>query len=281
MDGPGRNLAWLARHHFGKLRVASFGLCLMPAIWLGAEWLLGALGVNPLNRLLHFSGSSALIMLTVTLCVTPARRLSVRVSQVVHARWGKRLSDWNWLIRLRRQFGLFTFFYACMHLACYVAFDVGVDLNAIRDDALERPFIFVGVSAFALLIPLAATSNQAAMRALGGQAWRQLHMLTYLVAILAIAHFWIQMKVGDTKPLIYTLCLGLLLALRLHAWRRGDKSAAVEVEERESARRAGVMPLPHAAGASLAATSPNAPLPLPAAAPSMATGVPDWAASVH
>lgn len=231
MAPPGRNLAWLAKHHFGKVRVVSFVLCLSPALWLGAEWLGGTLGINPLNRLLHFSGRCALIMLTITLAVTPARRLSLVIAQHVHALYGKRVSDWNWLIRLRRQFGLYTFFYAALHALVYVAFDAGPDLRLIRDDALERPFILLGMAAFALLLPLAATSNRAAMRALG-RSWRRLHMLTYLIAILALLHFWVLVKVGDTRPLPDTIALVLLLALRLHAWRLGDRNTAIEVKER-------------------------------------------------
>jgi methionine sulfoxide reductase heme-binding subunit len=231
MDGPRHNLAWLAKHHFGKVRVASFVLCLCPALWLAGEWLTGTLGINPLNRLLHFTGRWALILLTITLTVTPARRLSVWISQGLHARYGKRVSDWNWLIRLRRQLGLYTFFYAGLHLATYIAFDAGPDVAAIRDDAAERPFILLGMSAFALLVPLAATSNQAAMRALG-RGWRRLHMATYAIAVLAIVHFWIQVKVGDIRPLPYSLTLAVLLAWRVQAWRRGDTSAGVEVKER-------------------------------------------------
>jgi sulfoxide reductase heme-binding subunit YedZ len=231
MVPPRRNLAWLAKHHFGKVRVASFLLCSAPGLWLGYECLSNSLGINPLNRLLHFTGRWALILLIVSLAVTPARRLSVFISQTAHARYGKRVSDWNWLIRLRRQFGLFTFFYACLHLMVYVVFDSGPDMRSILDDALQRPFIIVGFGAFTLLIPLAITSNQAAMKLLGG-VWRQLHSLTYLIAALALAHFWIQAKVGDSSPLPYSLALGALFASRLLAWRTGERACAVEVKER-------------------------------------------------
>jgi methionine sulfoxide reductase heme-binding subunit len=231
MDRPVASLAWLARHHFGKMRVASFVACACPALWLLGEWWADSLGINPLNRMLHFTGQWALIMLMVTLAVTSVRRLSVRVSQVAHARYGKRISDWNWLIRLRRQFGLFTFFYACLHLAVYVVFDAGLDIRAIRDDAQQRPFVLVGLVAFALLVPLAATSNQAAMRALG-KAWRRLQMLSYLVGVLAIAHFWMQAKVGDTQAVPYAFVMAVLLVSRLLAWLRGDRGVAVEVKER-------------------------------------------------
>jgi sulfoxide reductase heme-binding subunit YedZ len=231
MNEPTRNLAWLAKHHFGKLRALSFVLCLSPALWLGAEHLSGALGVNPLNRLLHFTGSWALTLLAVTLSVTPLRRFSMKLSQTVHARYGKRISDWNWLIRLRRQFGLFTFFYACLHVAVYVTFDAGLDFEALRDDVLQRPFIVIGLGAFLLLVPLAATSNQAAMRSLGGH-WRRLHTLTYAIAVLALWHYWAHVKVGNWSPVPYSIVVGLLLAFRVVAWRMGDRSASAEVKER-------------------------------------------------
>ncbi len=152
------------------------------------------------------------------------------MSQTVHARYGKRLSDWNWLVRLRRQWGLFVFFYASLHLVIYLAFDLGIglpiDLGALREDALERPFILLGFAAFVLLVPLAATSNQGAMRRLG-RAWKPLHRLSYAVAVLALVHFWTQAKVGDWHALPYTLAIGALLA-----WRLWDRRSGDEVPER-------------------------------------------------
>ena len=239
MDRRRFNLAWVAKHHFECVRWTSFVVFVSPAVWLLGEWWAGAMGINPLSHLLRFTGTWAVVMLSVTLSVTPLRRLSVWVSRTVHARYGKRVSDWNGLVRLRRQFGLFTFFYAGAHASAYVAFDVGLDLAAIRDDILERPFILVGVTAFALLIPLAVTSNRHAIRALGS-SWRRLHLLVYVVALLAIAHFWMQAKLGDNTPLPYTVVLLALLATRWRAWQRGERSTAGEVPERPgAASRAG------------------------------------------
>ena len=141
------------------------------------------------------------------------------------------MSDWNWLIRLRRQFGLFTFFYACLHLAVYVGLDAGPDWAAVRDDIRERPFIALGFMAFTLLAPLAATSNHAAMKWLGG-AWKSLHSLSYAIAVLAIVHFWLQAKVGQLSSWPYALALGLLLALRVRSWLRGERTVGAEVRER-------------------------------------------------
>jgi sulfoxide reductase heme-binding subunit YedZ len=231
MHPPVRNLAWLAKHHFGVIRAASFLAWLSPALWLWGEWLTGSLGINPLNRLLHFTGRWAVIMLLVTLAITPARRASVLLSRTVHARYGKRLSDWNWLIRLRRQLGLFAFFYASLHAAMYAILDSGLDGASIRDDLLERPFILLGMAAFALLVPLAATSNQMSIKALG-RRWRQLHTLSYAAVVLVMAHFWAQMKVGDTSAMPYSIVLAALFATRLLAWRLGDRGTGGEVQER-------------------------------------------------
>ena len=233
MGPPARNQAWFAKHHFGTIRFVSFLAWSSPALWLMGEWLTSSLGINPLNRLLHFTGCWALTMLLVTLTVTPARRLSVLVSQRVHARYGKRLSDWNWLIRLRRQFGLFSFFYACLHVAVYVVFDSGPDLATFRDDVLERPFILVGMAAWVLLIPLAATSNQFSVRALG-RHWKRLHLSTYAIVLLAVTHFWLQMKPGHTDPLPYSVVFAILLAARLCSWRLGDRGVGSEAKERVS-----------------------------------------------
>jgi methionine sulfoxide reductase heme-binding subunit len=235
MDRSVLNVAWLAKHHFGVVRLACFVTCLGPALWLTGEWLGSRLGINPLNRLQHFTGLWSLIMLTITMSVSPARRFSVWVSRTVHARYGKRVSDWNWLIRLRRQFGLFTFFYACLHLVIYVAFDVGFDLPSLLDDLRERPFIAIGFIAYVLLIPLAATSNQFAMKALG-RCWRRLHLLSYLIGMLAITHFWLLAKVGDTKALPYSLVMALLLTVRFRAWLLGDRDFGVEEKERLNAK---------------------------------------------
>lgn len=243
MHQPARNLAWMAKHHFGKVRLACFVLCLSPALWLAAEWFMGALGINVLNRLLHFTGQWSLILLIVTLAITPVRRVSIWVSQVIHARYGKRVSDWNWLIRLRRQLGLFTFFYASLHVSFYAVFDAGFDLTAAWTDVVERPFIGVGLVAFALLVPLALTSNRASIRKLGRQ-WRTLHMATYAVALLAVVHFWMSAKVGDFHALPYTAAVVILLGARAWAWRRGERQPAKEVSERHPGQPARGAPTP-------------------------------------
>ena len=216
-----------------------FLLCAGPAAWLAAAWACGGLGPNPLDRLLHVSGRSALLLLLVTLAVSPLRRLSVRVARAVHARTGKRLADWNWLIRLRRMLGLFTFFYALLHMVLYAALDAGLSTAALAEDLAERPFIALGWLALLLLAPLAATSTNAAMRALG-RWWRRLHLLAYAAALLGLVHFALQAKVPQAGPWPETAALLLLLAGRLRAWWRGERLPAAEVQRPAQAPGGGV-----------------------------------------
>ncbi len=142
-------------------------------------------------------------MLCATLAVTPLRRLTGR----------------NGLARIRRMLGLFTFFYASLHLTTYVWLDQWFDLMAMARDIVKRPFITVGISAFALMLPLAITSTNAMMRRLG-RRWSELHRLVYAVAPLAILHFWWH-KAGKNnffEPTIYGLVIAALLGARLW-WR--------------------------------------------------------------
>jgi sulfoxide reductase heme-binding subunit YedZ len=142
-------------------------------------------------------------MLCATLAVTPLRRLTGR----------------NGLARIRRMLGLFTFFYASLHLTTYVWFDQWFDVMAMARDIVKRPFITVGISAFALMVPLAITSTNAMMRRLG-RRWSELHRLVYAVAPLAILHFWWH-KAGKNnffEPTIYGLVVAVLLGARLW-WR--------------------------------------------------------------
>ncbi len=236
MGPPERTLAWLVKHHFGWIRTGCFVLGLAPALWLACETLSGSLGINPLDRLLRFTGRWALILLLVTLAVSPARRLSIAWSRHLSARWGRRVSDWNWLIRLRRQLGLFAFFYAALHLSLYLTLDSGFDAANLIADFIERPFMLVGLVAFVLMLPLAASSNQAAIRRLGRQ-WQRLHRLTYVIAVAAAVHFWLQMKADDVRPLPDSIVLAVLLASRALAWRRGERGPAQEAPERAGSDR--------------------------------------------
>jgi len=145
-------------------------------------------------------GTWALNFLLITLTVTPLRRLA----------------GWVWLAPLRRMLGLYAFFYATLHLLAYLWLDQFFDWHAIMKDILKRPFITIGMISFALLVPLAATSNGFAIRRLGGRRWRELHRTVYAIAILAVLHFAWMVKADLSEPLLYALGVAALLGLR--AW---------------------------------------------------------------
>ena len=166
------------------------------------------------------------MLLWLTLSITPARRLSVWVSRKAAVRFGRRVSDWNGLVRLRRPLGLFSFFYASLHVALYATLDAGLDSAAVAEDLRERPYLAPGLLAWAALLPLAVTSNQASMRRLG-RCWRLLHRLVYPAALLALLHFLLQAKAGDHRAWLYAAALAALLLARLVGRLRGDKGEAV------------------------------------------------------
>lgn len=179
-------------------RSGLFLLCLAPLGWLLTASLLGTLGANPIEAIIRFLGDWTLRLLLLTLAATPLRRLT----------------GWAWPLRLRRLLGLFAFFYAVLHLLAYAVLDQFFDWTAIGEDIIKRPYITMGMLAFLLLLPLAFTSSQAAMRRLG-RRWKQLHRLIYPAAILAIIHFTLMVKADLREPLIYAAILAILLGLRI------------------------------------------------------------------
>ena len=191
----------LLQHRFAK--PVLFGLSLLPFCWLLYAATANQLGANPAQALVRALGDWTLRFLCLVLAVTPLRVISGTPA----------------LGRFRRMLGLFVFFYALLHLLSYSWFDMGFDVADIAADIVKRPFILVGFSAFALLTALAATSFNRAIRALGAKRWQQLHRLIYLIAGLAILHFfWMRSGKNDFAEVwIYASVLGLLLLWR---WRR-------------------------------------------------------------
>jgi len=185
------------------LKPAVFVLCLVPLGLMVFDGVTGGLGVNPVEAITHRTGDWTLRLLLVTLAMTPLRRLS----------------GWGWPLRVRRMLGLFSFFYACLHLLTYVWLDQFFDLWAIVEDVIERPFITVGMLAFVGLIPLAVTSTNGMMRRLG-RRWKVLHRLVYAVAILGVVHFWWLVKADVREPLLYALILAGLLGYRVVGYVR-------------------------------------------------------------
>jgi len=202
--------AQLSNQQVGWVKGAIFVLGLLPfarLVWGTAS---GSF-TDPLAAITQGSGEWALYFLCITLAVTPLRRFS----------------GWNWVVRLRRMLGLFTFFYALVHFIAFLWFDHFFDVAEMLRDVVKRPFILVGFIAFVLLIPLAATSTNGMIKRLGGKRWQRLHRLIYLIAPLAILHFW-WMKAGKNdfaQPILFGVIVAVLLALRV-VWSRTKARAA-------------------------------------------------------
>ena len=180
-----------------------FALALMPLVSLGLAAWQDKLGANPIEVITHSTGDWTLRFLLITLSISTLRRLI----------------NWGQLIRLRRMLGLYAFFYATLHLFTYLWLDQFFWWEDILADIIKRPFITVGMLAFVLLIPLAATSTNAMIRRLG-KNWLKLHKLIYPITILGILHFWWLVKADVREPFIYMAILALLLAERVwNAWR--------------------------------------------------------------
>jgi sulfoxide reductase heme-binding subunit YedZ len=176
-------------------------LCLTPFAWLVGGAVNDALGANPAEYLIRATGDWTLRLLCITLAVTPLRVILGLPE----------------LAKLRRMFGLFTYFYAVLHLLCYSWLDMGFELADIAADIAKRPFILVGFTAFLLLTPLALTSFNRAIRWLGAKRWQWLHRLVYVVAVLAVLHFfWMRAgKSNFAEVFVYASVLFVLLAWRV------------------------------------------------------------------
>lgn len=172
-------------------------------LWQFALLVYGAvtnnLGPDPVSKIALSTGYATLMLLVLSLAITPLRRLVPRL---------------NWLIKFRRLLGLFAFFYATVHLLTYVALYAQFDVNTMITDITKRRFIMSGMAAFLLLVPLAATSTTWAIRKLGGKNWNRLHKLVYLAAICGVIHYWWQVKPGVLSPMRLTIALAILLLAR-------------------------------------------------------------------
>ena len=178
-----------------------FVLCLLPFAWLFYGAFTNNLGANPAEYLIRATGDWTLRFLCIVLAVTPLRVLTSTPQ----------------LARLRRMLGLFVYFYVVLHLLSYSWFDMGFDVPDIANDIAKRPFILVGFSAFVLLTPLAATSFNRAIKALGGKRWQMLHKLVYLIAGLGLLHFfWMRAGKNDfTEVFVYAAIIAVLLGWRV------------------------------------------------------------------
>lgn len=189
---------------FPWLKPGVFVGALAPLAAILARAATGALGADPIAQALNQLGLVALALLVASLACTPL----------------KTLFGWTWVIRIRKELGLFAFFYALLHVSTYAGLDQSFHLARILADVLERKFIFVGLAAFVLLVPLAATSTQLAVRSLGFVRWKRIHRLVYPAACLASVHFIWRVKKDRREPLIYAGLLAGLLLIRLLAYGR-------------------------------------------------------------
>lgn len=187
--------------HIQFAKLALFVVSLIPAAVLGWNFFHDQLGANPFEALTRESGEWTLRFLLVTLLMTPLRG-------ILHQ---------SWPLQLRRMLGLYSFFYACLHLLTYLWFDQFFDWQEISKDILKRPFITVGITAWILLLPLAVTSTNGMMRRLG-RRWKRLHRSIYLIASLGVLHFLLMVKADLREPLIYTGILLILLGYRVTKW---------------------------------------------------------------
>lgn len=187
-----------------------FALALGPLAWLLHGALTGGLGPNPAEALMRGSGDWVLRFLCLTLAVTPLRQ------------W----TGWSALARLRRMLGLFACFYGVLHFLCYAWLDMGFVPADIVRDIPKRPFVLAGTLALLLMLPLAATSFNRAIKALGAVRWRRLHRLVYATALLALLHFfWMRSAKNDfAEPAVYAMIVAVLLGWRLWAAWRGPRA---------------------------------------------------------
>lgn len=194
----------LSPRAFAALRATLFAVALLPLARLIHLGVGGGLGANPVEFVSRSLGTWTLVALVVTLSITPLRLAT----------------GWAWPIRLRRMFGLFTFFYAVLHVLAYLWLDHWFDLEAIWKDVLKRPYITAGLAAAVLLVPLAVTSTNGWVRRLGGRNWQRLHRLVYAIAVLAVVHFWWQKAAKNDlgEPLLYAVVVGFLLGVRALRW---------------------------------------------------------------
>ena len=195
-----------------------FVVCLLPFAWLlygavSSVYGVNTLGANPAETLIRANGDWTLRFLCITLAVTPLRQ------------WFKLPA----LARFRRMLGLFTFFYACVHFLCYSWLDMGFVIDDIVRDIAKRPFILVGTSALLLMAPLALTSCNRAIKALGAPRWQALHRAVYAVALLAIVHFfWMRAaKHNFAEVAVYAAFIGVLLGWRFWTRLRARAQPAV------------------------------------------------------
>lgn len=209
---------------FRPLKLLVFVASLVPAVVLAWRWYYHELGINWIQAAQHFTGDWILRFLILTLLITPLRRIP----------------GLNGLIAYRRMFGLFAFFYACIHLDIYLQFDKGWDWLDIRGDFLQRRFYFAGFIAFLAMVPLAITSTKGWIRRLGGPRWQALHRLVYLSALAGVVHYYWQGKSFVMRAAVYVGIVVVLLLYRavMAVWKARTRKPSVRGASRGKVRPA-------------------------------------------
>jgi sulfoxide reductase heme-binding subunit YedZ len=198
----------------GRLKVLLFLTCLVPVGLLTWDAFMQNLGANPIEEIIHTTGDWTLRFLLITLALTPLKLFT---------------SNPAW-VRYRRMLGLFTFFYACLHLTSYVVLDQFFDWQAIIEDIIERPYITIGMLAWAILLPLSITSTKGMMKRMG-RNWKRLHQLVYIAAIAGVIHFIWLTRADYREPVLYAVILLALFSIRLLYWYRKRAPGAFHLRQ--------------------------------------------------
>lgn len=209
------------------LKIVLWVSALIPGAWLARGLFKGELGPNPIETLTHVTGMTALVLLLVTLTVTPFRRIT----------------GWNPVIKLRRPLGLFAFFYAVVHFSIWFVFDMVFNVEWMLADIAERKYITVGMAALLVLTPLAVTSTRGWIRRLG-KRWATLHKGVYIATTLGVVHYYWLVKADTRLPLLLALCLLILLVARLPAFAPGGPRKPTRRKRREDAPSSTEVPEP-------------------------------------
>ena len=185
--------------NFNRSKPVLFILILFPSLLWAYQFVIGNLGVNPIEKLMDELGLMALRLIIITLMISSLSNIKTLKSIVV----------------LRRMIGLFAFYYVCLHFSTYIVLDHFLDIQFIVQDIIKRPFITFGFISFLFLIPLASTSTNNMIKRLGFKLWKKIHYLIYPVAILASMHFYVLVRADKTEPVIYMGIIILLLLQRI------------------------------------------------------------------
>jgi methionine sulfoxide reductase heme-binding subunit len=188
-----------------ETKIVVFLLCLVPLLMLGWWAYRGELTANPIEFITHDTGDWTLRFLLIALTVTPLRKLAGLPN----------------LIKLRRMFGLYAFFYGFLHFGItYLWLDKFFDVHEIWKDIAKRPYITVGFTGYMLMVPLAVTSTWGWVRRLGGKRWQRLHRLVYFCALAGVIHYYWLVKSDVRLPLMYGGILTVLMLYRVRLWTR-------------------------------------------------------------